>query len=100
MAAIAQVVPVVPVPLIAAALLERPLSRDDLTAGVQRLLVRLQAVGAVTKLAPDGLGATIDEGLGPLMARGLIDANLRPMPEAEAILAFYSASILQRLGKV
>ena len=100
MAAIAQVVPVVPVPLIAAALLERPLSRDDLTAGVQRLLTNLQAAGAVTKLAPDGLSATIDEGLGPLLARGLIDANLRPLPGAEAILAFYSASILQRLGKV
>ncbi len=100
MAAIAQVVPVVPVPLIAAALLERPASRAELTAAVQGLLARLQAVGAVTKLAPGGIGATIDEGLMPLTARGLVGADLRPAPGAEAILAFYSASILQRLGKV
>ena len=100
MAAIGQVVPVVPVPLVAAALLRGPATRVALTEAVQALLAELQAVGAVMKLAPDGIDATVEEGLAPLLARGLIGADLRPMPGAEAVLAFYSASILQRLAAV
>ena len=98
MAGIVQVVPVVPVPLVAAALLGRPASRPELTAAVQALLVQLAAVDAVLKLPPSGIAATVEEGLAPLIARGLIEADLAPAEGAQGILDFYAASILQRLA--
>ncbi len=98
MQAIGQVVPVVPVPLVAAALRSRPATRAALADAVSGLIVRLEAAGAVLKLAPTGLAATIEEGLAPLLARGLVSAELQPSKAAEATLDFYSAAILQRLG--
>jgi glycerol-3-phosphate O-acyltransferase len=98
MAAIGRVVPVVPVPLVAAALQRGAASRAALTDGVRALMADLTAVGAVFKLAPSGLEATIEEGLAVLMARGLIDRDLRPKPGAQGILDYYSASIVQRLA--
>ncbi|MFM7445913.1 MAG: 1-acyl-sn-glycerol-3-phosphate acyltransferase [Tabrizicola sp.] len=50
MAAIAEVVPVLPVPLVARALGDGAASREDLTARVEALIARLQAAGAVLKL--------------------------------------------------
>jgi glycerol-3-phosphate O-acyltransferase len=97
MAAIVQVVPVVPVPVVAAALLGRPASRAALTQAVQALLVQLEAAGAVLKLPPEGIEATVAEGLTPLMARGLIGADLQPTEGSQRVLDFYSASVLQRL---
>ena len=97
MAAIVRVVPVVPVPVVAAALLGRPASRAALAQAVQALLVQLEAAGAVLKLPPEGIDATVAEGLTPLIARGLIGADLRPTAGAERILDFYSASVMQRL---
>ena len=58
----------------------------------------MTAAGAVMKLAPEGLEATLTEGLAPLLARGLLSEDLRPTPEGAAILAFYAASVQQRLG--
>ncbi len=97
MAAIGQVVPMLPVPLVAAALREGPATRDALTSTVAGLLVRLEAAGAVMKLPPAGLAATVEEGLAPLIGRGLIGADLRPAEGAQPILDFYAAPVLQRL---
>ncbi len=98
MAEIERVVPVLPVPLVAAALAEGPADRAELGRIADRLLAELAAVGAVLKLAPDGLPATLAEGLAPLLARGLLGADLRPTDTGAAVLAFYAGPVRQRLG--
>ncbi len=98
MTAIARVVPVVPVPLIAAALRQGPKTRAALTEAVVALIGRLEQRGAVLKLAPQGIEATLSEGLDALVARGLIGPDLRPTANAQPILDFYSAAIVQRLA--
>lgn len=97
MAEIAQVVPVTPVPLVAAALMAGPADRAALLAETQALADRLRAADAVLRLPPQGIGATLDEGLTPLLARGLVGEDLRPAPGARAVLDFYAAPVLQRL---
>lgn len=97
MAEIAQVVPVTPVPLVAAALMAGPADRAALLAETQALADRLRAADAVLRLPPQGIGATLDEGLTPLLARGLVGEDLRPAPGARPVLDFYAAPVLQRL---
>jgi glycerol-3-phosphate O-acyltransferase len=63
-----------------------------------RLLGELAAAGAVLKLAPEGLQATLTEGLAPLLARGVLGEDLRPTSTGAAVLAFYASSVQQRLG--
>ena len=93
MASIAAVVPVLPVPLVAAALGAGAGSRDELLARMQALVARLQAAGAVLKLPPQGLERALEEGLAPLIARGLVRADLTAEPREVALLAFYAASV-------
>jgi glycerol-3-phosphate O-acyltransferase len=93
MARIAAVVPVLPVPLVAAALGSGATDRAELLERVRSLAVRLQAAGAVLKLPPQGVEQALDEGLAPLMARGLVTAELQPVPEQAALLAFYAAAV-------
>ena len=97
MAEIAQVVPVLAVPLVAAALTEGPGSRDEILARMTRLADRLAALDAVMKLPPQGVAQALDEGLAPLVARGIVAADLTPLPAGVALLAFYAAPVLQRL---
>lgn len=93
MAAIATVVPVLPVPLVAKALGEGAASREELTGRVEGLIARLTAAGAVLKLPPQGLEVTVEEGLTPLMRRGLVTYGLQPVASEQALLAFYAASV-------
>jgi glycerol-3-phosphate O-acyltransferase len=93
MAAIAQVVPVLPVPLVAAALGEGAASREELRGRVDALVARLTLAGAVLKLPPQGVGAALAEGLDPLIARGLVTEDLQPVAGQSAVLAFYAASV-------
>ena len=93
MASIAAVVPVLPVPLVAAALGAGAGSRDELLARMQALVARLQAAGAVLKLPTQGLERALEEGLAPLIARGLVRADLTAEPREAALLAFYAASV-------
>lgn len=97
MAEIARVVPITPGPLVAAALAADPADQGALTAEVQRLCDRLDAGGAVLRLPPQGLVATVAEGLVPFQKRGLVGDDLRPLPGAAAVLAFYAAPVQQRL---
>jgi glycerol-3-phosphate O-acyltransferase len=97
MAAIEAVVPVVPVPLVAAALRQGPRDFAALTVAVQELQTALLQRGAVLKLAPQGDEATVREGLDVLRSRHLIGADFLPMAGAQPILDFYAASILQRM---
>ena len=90
-----------PVPLVAAALLDGAVDREALRARLTELQARLMAVDAVLKLPPQGLDRALSEGLAPLMARGLVvegDAGLVAAPDAVAMLKFYAAPVLQVLG--
>lgn len=93
MAAIAAVVPVLPVPLVARALGEGAASREELAARVQEMIARLTEAGAVLKLPPVGGASVLDEGLEPLIRRGLVSADLKPVPKERALLQFYAASV-------
>lgn len=93
MTAIAAVVPVLPVPLVARALGEGAASLEELTARVESLIGRLDEAGAVLKLPPQGMPAILDEGLQPLIRRGVVDVGLQPVPAERALLAFYAASV-------
>ncbi len=97
MAEIEKAVPVLPVPLVAAALEAGAADRTALLAEIERLVDQLKTTGAVLKLPPQGLAQLLDEGLGPLIGRGLIGADLRPTEGSAALLAFYAAPVLQRL---
>jgi glycerol-3-phosphate O-acyltransferase len=100
MAEIEKVVPVLAVPLVAAALQDAPADRPALLARVTQLTASLQAGGAVLKLPPQGVQAVLTEGLEPLIKRGLIGADLRPSPGSQPLLAFYAAPVQQRLQQI
>lgn len=93
MAAIAAVVPVLPVPLVARALGEGAASREELGARVEAMVAQLRAAGAVLKLPPMGGTSVLDEGLEPLIRRGLVSADLKPVAAERALLDFYAASV-------
>jgi glycerol-3-phosphate O-acyltransferase len=98
MAAIAAVVPVLPVPLVAQALGQGAGSRAELADRVTALIDRLTLAGAVLKLPPTGVEAVLDEGLGPLIARGLVTEGLQPVAAEAALLAFYAAPLQRWLA--
>jgi glycerol-3-phosphate O-acyltransferase len=93
MAAIAAVVPVLPVPLVARALGAGASSRAELLQRIEALMARLAAAGAILRLAPEGTEAILAEGLEPLIRRGLVGPDLMPMPAGRALLDFYAAAI-------
>jgi glycerol-3-phosphate O-acyltransferase len=96
MAAIAAVVPVLPVPLIAALLLRGPKSEDALLDMATATISDLGRVGAVLKLPkPDLLLAC---GLRPLIARGIVAADLTPIDTP--LLQFYAAPMQHWLNQI
>ena len=97
MAAIARVVPVLPVPLVALALARGARGEAGVLAMAEALAAELQAAGAVLKLAPQGMAATVREGLGQLQRRRLIGPDGAAAPDAQAVLDFYAAGPGQRL---
>jgi glycerol-3-phosphate O-acyltransferase len=97
MARVARVVPVLPVPLLAAALEAAPADRAALEAEVARLADALAAREAVLRLHPQGLGPTVAEALLHMQRRGLVGADLRIPPGKQALVAFYAAPVRQVL---
>lgn len=100
MAALAQAVPVLPVPLVAAAVMQGPVPVADLAARLEGLVAELTARGAVLKLPPQGMEVAEAEGLNPLIARGIVVAGPSGLVSAEgkaALLAFYAAPVRQFL---
>ncbi len=93
MVAIAAVVPVLPVPLVAKALGEGAAGRGELLGRVETLVERLKLAGAVLKLPPQGISATLDEGIGPLIRRGLVTETFQPVAAERPLLDFYAASV-------
>ena len=98
MAGIARVVPVLPVPLVAMVLSRGAGSEAEVVAGAGALVAELQAVGAVLKLAPQGLDLTVREGLAQLQRRGLIGRDLGVTAGSQPVLDFYAAGVAQRLA--
>lgn len=98
MAAIGRVVPVVPVPLVALALAAGADSEAELVQRAAALAQELATRGAVLKLAPQGMAETVREGLAQLQRRGLVGADLRVVPGAEPVLAYYRAGLEQHLS--
>jgi glycerol-3-phosphate O-acyltransferase len=78
---------------VARALGEGAVSREELSARVEGLIARLAEAGAVLKLPPQGLAVTVEEGLAPLIRRGLVTEGLQPVARERALLAFYAASV-------
>jgi glycerol-3-phosphate O-acyltransferase len=97
MARVARVVPILPVPLVAAALLAGTADKAALLMEVRRLADSLQADDAVLRLNPQGLAETVDEAVLHLTRRGLIGADLQVRPGKGSLLAFYAASVQQRM---
>ncbi|MDP3959148.1 MAG: 1-acyl-sn-glycerol-3-phosphate acyltransferase [Pseudorhodobacter sp.] len=100
MAEVAQSLPILPVPLVAAVVAGGPVLRSELGLRLAELVARLQVLGAVLKLPPAGLDAALTQGLAALEARGILRSGplgLEPDPAKAALLAFYAAPVLQRL---
>jgi glycerol-3-phosphate O-acyltransferase len=100
MARIVVSVPILSVPLIAAALAEGPIAQVDLEARVARLMQDLRAKGAALRLGNEA--ELLTEGLAPLVARGFVSneaGQLRVNAWGEGIVAFYAAPVFQALGQ-
>jgi glycerol-3-phosphate O-acyltransferase len=91
MADIAAVVPVLPVPLVAAVLMQGVVTRAGLPGRLQGMVDALVAQGAVLRLPPQGMGQVVVEGLEPLIARGLVTEGLVVVDAA--MVGFYAASV-------
>ena len=91
MAEIEKVVPVLAVPLMAAAVAGGSTPAD--------LVARLETAGAVLKLPPGGVAQAEREGRAMLQARGVLDAAGQVKPGAVDLLAFYANPVRQRLGQ-
>ncbi|MEN9409530.1 MAG: hypothetical protein RL216_1504 [Pseudomonadota bacterium] len=97
MGRVARAVPILPVPLVAAALEAGVADRAALEAEVRRLADALAAREAVLRLHPQGLEATVEEALVHMRRRGLVRADLTLVPQKRPLVAFYAASVRQRL---
>jgi glycerol-3-phosphate O-acyltransferase len=99
MQAVGRVVPVVPVPLIAAVFVAQPqraLSELELKAEVGRLLARLEAAGAHVYIPRGDLDYALTVGLRMLRLRHLVDESeglFRARQEEMPLLAYYANSI-------
>jgi len=102
MALVAARVPVLPVPLVAAALVEGPVPRAALPARIEALLARLNDLGAELQLPDGGAAAAMAEGLRALITRDIVEDSggaLRCLPAKAPLLAFYAAPVVQRLER-
>jgi len=97
MGRVARAVPILPVPLVAAALETGVATRAALEAEVRRLADALSARDAVLRLHPQGLEPTVAEALLHMQRRGLVREDLSIVPEKRALVAFYAASVRQRM---
>ena len=104
MDAVGRVVPVVPVPLIATVFTSHPdsaLSELELKARVERLLERLDRVGAHTYLPRQDLDYALTVGLRMLRLRRLVDEQdglYRARQQELPVLRYYANSIAHLLA--
>ena len=96
-------VPVLSVPLVAAAIGNTPVPRADLPVRVADIIERLEAAGQPLELPEGGALGAIVEGLGALMQRDMIlelENALCPAPGKEPLLAYHAAPVLQMLERI
>ncbi|MFN4059089.1 MAG: 1-acyl-sn-glycerol-3-phosphate acyltransferase [Roseinatronobacter sp.] len=96
-------IPVLPVPLVAAALVRAggKMPRDVLVPAIEGLVASLQAQSAWLHLPQGASAQAATEGLAALLLRGLVESRndtLFIAPEEEQAVSFYASSILQRLS--
>ena len=96
MAAIADVVPILPVPLMAALLLRGPKTEGELLDMAAAAISDLGRAGAVLKLPKSD--ALLASGLRPLIARGIVGSDLTPIDDP--LLQFYAAPMLHWLNRI
>jgi glycerol-3-phosphate O-acyltransferase len=103
MQAIGQIVPVLPVPLVASVLLRDPLaalSELELKAEVNQLIASLEARGIPVYLPRADRDYAINVGLRMLLLRRLVQEDgglLRPSPDELPLLRYYAYSIAHLL---
>ena len=100
MMAVARTTPVLPVPLVAAAVQRGGVSRHGLTTAVTHLIEELAASGAVMMLPEGGAAQAAAEGLRVLEKRDILTeegGRLIPAAGKARLLAFYASGVLQRL---
>lgn len=97
-------VPILPVPLAAAAVVRAGgvASRAELQQITEDLVNTLTESGANLHLVGGDVSSTLDEGLAHLKLRGILaeaGGRIGPAPGEDAALGYYAASALQRLGE-
>jgi len=95
---VGRLIPVLPVPLVAEAVLAAPegLSEFDLKANVYRRIEALQQQGAVVVVPSRTRAFTIDTAFNMLKLRHLVvedNGRYRPNPESREVLAYYANSL-------
>jgi hypothetical protein len=60
---------------------------------VTDLIARLETSGAVLNLPSGGPDAVLAEGLEPMIRRGLVTDDLKPVEKNRALLEFYAAAV-------
>jgi glycerol-3-phosphate O-acyltransferase len=95
---VARMVPVLPIPLVAEALLAAPegVTDFDLKARIYRRIEALQARGAVIMVPSHTRTYTVDTALDMLRRRHLVieqDGQFRAAPEGHDVLAYYANSL-------
>ena len=98
MGRIREVVPVLPVPLVAAILLEHDaMKRPEITRRFAALVSQMEAAGVHVHLPREDMDYTVEVGLRTLVLRQIItldaDGTYRNTPEELSLLAFYANSI-------
>jgi glycerol-3-phosphate O-acyltransferase len=101
---IRQAVPVLPVSLTAAAVLQCGGigTRDEVQGAADEIVRQLLVLKANVHLPGGSVATTLDEGLSNLTLRGILAqaaGRIGPAPEQESALAYYAAATLQRLGE-
>ncbi|MFC2968948.1 1-acyl-sn-glycerol-3-phosphate acyltransferase [Acidimangrovimonas pyrenivorans] len=100
MAEVTRVVPVLPVPLAAAALGETSCRRDALIVAGEALAARLRDAGVVLRLPKGDVAAAVEAGLSRLARRKLVRIEgdrIVPVGKELDLLRFYAAPVRQLL---
>lgn len=104
MARIRAAVPVLPVPLVAAALMRAGTRapESEVREAAEEIVEALQARGVNLHLPGGDTAAAVTEGAASLVLRGIlteVEGVIAPAPGEEPALAYYAASVLQLLGE-
>lgn len=100
MARVGEVVPALPVPLVAAAIRAGARDTASVTAAVETMVGLLKAREVPVELPEGGIPAAVQEGITTLLARGILAdlGGFRVASGKEALCAFQAGPVEQHLG--